>query len=176
MNRNYIVGVVIIGVALYAGFLFGQKSATAPTQDVATTDSTTPQAINVATTSTAKPAVPKKTTTKTTQTGTAKITTSVAVTAPTMTKDGSYIVYYTASGFTPPAIEIKVGKAVHFVNDSNKAMSITSMEPNIQSYGELNQGKTVGRGGTYDFMFLKAGAWKYMNRNNPLDTGVIVVK
>jgi plastocyanin len=171
MQKKYIIALIVVAVVVYIGFWSNKESAVAPADEQKTVAPViVPSVAPVPAASVKKPAtvVQSKTSTK---------TTSVSVAAtPSMTKDGSYLVAYTANGFIPPVIEIKAGKSVHFVNDSNKAMSIASQEPNSQVYGELNQGQTVGRGGTYDFTFLQAGTWKYMNRNNSLDTGVIVVK
>lgn len=174
MEKKYIVIAVVVAVVVCIGFWSNKEEVIAPADnqkmevpDLDTAAVTPPPA--------AKAPVNKPVTTV--QSKTATKTTSVTVaTTPSMMPDGSYLVSYTASGFVPPVIEIARGKSVHFVNDSNKAMSIASQEPNSQVYSELNQGKTVGKGGTYDFTFLTAGTWKYMNRNNSLDTGVIIVK
>jgi plastocyanin len=93
-----------------------------------------------------------------------------------MTKDGAYIVSYTNAGFSPKTVTIKVGKAVHFVNNSSKAMSVTTTTTQNQVQSELNQGKTVGQGGTYDFTFTAPGTWVYMNRNAQTDYGTIIVQ
>ena len=172
MEKKYIIIAVLVAVIVYLGFWANKESANAPADEQKTTVPMT--TTSVAPTSAKNTPVKKPATTV--RSVTPAKTTSVSVaTTPSITKDGSYLVSYTATGFIPPVIEIKAGKSVRFVNDSNKAMSITSQEPNSQVYGELNQGKTVGRGGTYDFTFLTAGTWKYMNRNNSLDTGVVVV-
>ena len=89
-----------------------------------------------------------------------------------MTKDGSYLVSYTSRGFSPATLTIKAGKSVHFVNNSNKAMSLTTTSVDNQIQSEFNQSKTVGQGGTFDFTFMSAGTWGYMNRNNPSDQGL----
>ncbi len=171
MEKKYIIIAVVVAVVVYIGFWSNKEEVIAPADN---------QKMETPLTTTTQPPVVKVPVNKpvtTVQSKTATKTTSVTVaTTPSVLPDGSYLVSYTASGFVPPVIEIKPGKSVHFVNNSNKAMSIASQEPNSQVYSELNQGKTVGRGGTYDFTFLTAGTWKYMNRNNSLDTGVIIVK
>lgn len=174
MEKKYIIGLVIIAVVVFIGFWAGKEKVIAPAdnQNGVVPSTATQKPVSSSTVKT----VPKKPVT-TVQSKTPTKTTSVTVaTTPSVLPDGSYLVTYTASGFVPPVIEIKPGKSVHFVNNSNKAMRIASQEPNSQVYGELNQGKTVGKGGTYDFTFLQAGEWKYMNRSNSIDTGVIVVK
>lgn len=158
MNKKYIIVGIVVIIAVWAGFSWNKKSAVAPQPEVGGNT-------EVATTSPNNNVEPS---------GEPKATTSVS---PTMMKDGSYIVYYTARGFNPKFLSIKKGKAVHFINSSNKAMRIaTTDKTNSQAYSELNQTKTVGRGGTYDFTFLASGIWGYMNSNNPTDTGMIVVQ
>lgn len=168
---KYIIIVIVVAGILYIAFWSNKESAIAPLGDFKI------EVPGASTTTVPVAKVPLKKSATTVQSKTPTKTTSVtvAVTPPVM-PDGSYLVSYTASGFVPPVIEIKSGKSVHFVNNSNKAMSITSQEPNSQVYGELNQGKSVSREGFYDFTFLQIGTWKYTNRNNSIDTGVIVVK
>lgn len=156
-------------IALWIGFTWGNKSAVAPempTGEEATTE-------QVATTTIPTPAVVRPT--KTTTTVMPKTTTTPTIT-PVMTKDGAYVVSYTNTGFSPKTLTIKLGKSVHFVNNSSKAMSITTTTTQNQVQSELNQGKTVGQGGTYDFTFLTAGTWVYMNRNAQTDFGTIIVE
>ncbi len=161
MIKKYILAAVAIALAIWIGFFFGKKAAVAPEQPVSSSVS------EVATTTpVVQPA--KKTTTT--------IVAPKTGSAGTLTKDGSYYVSYTDSGFVPKSASIKSGKSVHFVNNSNKAMSIVTTVPDSQVFGELNQGKTVGRGGTYDFTFLSVGTWSYMNRNNQADRGTIIVQ
>lgn len=171
MNKKYtiiILVVIVVLIAIYGAFLLGKKSSSGPMVNEGPQKEEQKQATTTTGTNTAT--TPAK---KTTTTGTTAPKTTSAV---TILKDGSYLVSYTDRGFSPATLEIKVGKSVHFVNNSNKAMSLTTTEPNNQIYGEFNQGKTVGRGGSYDFTFLKSGVWSYMNRNNQGDRGVIIVK
>lgn len=176
MDKKYIIAGVVVVIVAYVWFATGKDTVEAPVEGQKTEVDAEASVPKV------EPAVPvvkapAKNPVTTVKSRTPVKTTSVTVaTTPSVAKDGSYLVSYTASGFVPPVIEIQAGKSVHFVNESNKAMSVTSQEPNSQVFGELNQGKSVSRGGFYDFTFLQPGAWKYMNRNNSLDTGVIVVK
>lgn len=159
MIKKYILAIIAIVLAVWIGFFFGKKAAVAPEVPVN----------GVSEQSTATPAP-----TTTTAMATPKTTTAVA---PVMTKDGSYLVSYTNRGFSPSTLTIKVGKSVHFANNSSKAMSLTSTDTtNSQIYSEFNQEKTVGQGGSYDFTFLSAGVWGYMNRNNQGDRGIVIVK
>lgn len=96
---------------------------------------------------------------------------------PSMTKDGIYLVYYTAKGFVPSALKIPAGKSVRFVNDSSKAMRISSTDTtNAAEFAAFNQPKTVGKGGTYEYTFLHRASFTYNNRNVPADQGVIIVE
>lgn len=164
-NKKYVIGAVVIITLLGVGFLMGKKSAVAPgapvngdTPQVAATSSST------GTTSTKKTVTPSSPAVKTT-----------VAPAPRQTSDGTYIVSYTNSGFVPASITIKVGKSVHFVNNSTRAMSITTTTTSNQDQAAFNQGKTVGQGGTYDFTFTAPGEWWYMNRNNQSDIAKIIV-
>lgn len=183
MNIKYLIIAVVGIVVLYSVFSIGKKMAVAPeitvSQEATTTVPTAATTIEVATTTnetkvitptpTPKPVQKPKTTTPT-------VTTAPKTTAPTILKDGSYLISYTQTGFTPMRVEIKKGQSVHFVNNSDKAMSVSTTEVGSLYFGELSQGRSVGRGGTYDFTFTKTGAWTYMNRNVPLDSGVIIVQ
>lgn len=166
MNKRNVIIVVIVALVIAIGaFLRVSRSPidsdmNGPSQDQGQEYATTTVSTAVTT------PVPK-----TTSTISAPKTTSV-----TILKDGSYLVSYTDRGFVPATLEIKAGKSVHFVNNSNKAMSLTTTSTESNVYGEFNQSKTVGKGGTYDFTFLQPGIWNYVNRNNQGDKGVVVVK
>jgi plastocyanin len=96
---------------------------------------------------------------------------------PSMTADGTYVVYYGSSGFSPRLLEIPLGKSVRFVNNSGKAMRISSSDnTNSPIYAALNQSKTVGQGGIYEYTFIYKGSYSYNNINNPIDQGIVVVK
>lgn len=158
MNKKYLIGFVVLVIVVSIGFMLGKQSAIAPSAPVATS---TP----LVTGSVAPLKAPVK-----------SGTTGAALGTPGITKNGSYLVTYTATGFSPKTLTIKLGKSVHFVNSSNKAMSLTAVDQNSQIYHELNQEQSVGRGGYYDFTFLTAGTWAYMNRNNSADRGTIIVQ
>ncbi|HAT68829.1 MAG: hypothetical protein A2481_04380 [Candidatus Yonathbacteria bacterium RIFOXYC2_FULL_47_9] len=170
MNKKYIIAGVVVVLAVCGGFLLGKRSAIAPEDQMGIPNGVTEQE------ATTTPVVPIVPTTKTTQTTTAKPASGATSIAPTMTKSGAYLVSYTDSGFVPAKIEIQKGKSVHFVNNSNKAMSLTTVDPNSQVFREFNQEGSVGRGGTYDFTFLTEGTWWYVNRNSQKELGTIIVK
>lgn len=164
-KRNAIIVVIVVFAIVYGVFLRGSRTPTnsdmnGPSQEQGQEYATT----TISTTVT----IPVKKTTS--------IISAPKMTSVTILKDGSYLVSYTDRGFVPSSLEIKTGKSVHFVNNSNKAMSLTTTDPDNQVYGEFNQSKTVGKGGIYDFTFLQPGLWNYVNRNNQGDKGVVVVK
>lgn len=161
MNKIIIV-IIAVALALYGAFWFGKRSAIAPEVPV---NSVVEQA-------TTTPVVAPKVT----RTTAPKTTTTTTVSAPVMTKSGAYLISYTDRGFVPATLEISSGKSVHFVNNTDKAMSLTSVDQNSQVFREFNQDKTVGRGGTYDFTFLAKGTWWYVNHNDQTQLGTIIVK
>lgn len=163
-KRNAIIAVIVALVIVYGVFLRVSRSPTSP-------DMNGPSQVQEQEYATTTVSVPVTTPVKKTTTVSQPKTTSV-----TILKDGSYLVSYTDRGFVPATLEIKAGKSVHFVNNSNKAMSLTTTSAESNVYGEFNQSKTVGKGGTYDFTFLQPGIWNYVNRNNQGDQGVVVVK
>ena len=152
MNKKYIIGILVIVVAVFAWFFFGRKAVVAPSTPEAATSGVV--------------------TTSVTKTGVRPPSTS----APVLTKTGAYLVSYTGHGFSPAKLTIKRGKSVHFVNNSSKAMSLTAVDQMSQTYRELNQEQSVGRGGFYDFTFLAPGTWDYMNRNSQTNRGTIIVE
>ncbi len=158
--------IVLIGViVLLGGYLIFSKSSTPGTETVPAPATTTTS--TVTTTATQTKSVPKTTTTKTTSVP--KTTTS------TITKDGLYVIYYTNKGFSPVTLQIKKGKGVRFINNSDKAMRIFADLKYDTVYSSLNESKTVGRGGTYDFVFNEPGNWAYHNENNQNDRGTVIV-
>lgn len=156
--RNLIIGAVVLVVAGY--FFFQSRDVVAPIDE----------SVSGVSTSTSESST-KTQSTKTT-TGATKSVTSL----PTMTKEGYYLISYTDKGFIPKTLEISAGKSVRFVNNASKAMRIFADDKTSSLYNEMNQSKTVGRGGIYDFTFVTAGTWAYHNENNPVDKGVVVVK
>ncbi len=157
--RNLIIGAIVLVVAGY--FFFQSRNVVAPVQDESVSG------VSTSTSETSTKTQSTKTTTNVTKSGTS---------LPTMTKEGYYLISYTDKGFIPKTLEISAGKSVRFVNNASKAMRIFADDKTSSLYNEMNQSKTVGRGGIYDFTFVSAGTWAYHNENNPLDKGVVVVK
>ncbi len=169
MNRKYIIGGLVIILAIFAGFFLGRKSAVAPSA----TDFATSTNMIVGTTTTITSPAPRPVPKPQPPTATKP---SSSLTSPVMTANGSYLVMYTNNGFSPATLTIKKGQSVHFVNYSNKAMSLTAVDQNSQIYRNFNQEQSVGRGGYFDFSFVIAGNWGYLNRNDQADRGTIIVE
>ena len=166
-TQNNKIIIILVGIiVILVGYLIFGKSSTPNSETVSVPGATTTG--TTATTATQPTSAPKTTTG-------AKTTTAPKVTAPTMTKDGLYVIYYTNTGFSPATLRIVKGKGVRFINNSDKAMRIFADQKYDNLYSALNQSKTVGRGVTYDFVFNEAGNWAYHNENNQNDRGTVIV-
>jgi len=109
-----------------------------------------------------------------TQKSTNITTPTKTVSRPLITEDGIYVVYYGNSGFYPNMVNVKAGKTVRFTNESDKAMLIFT-DSIYSKYSALNQLRSLGKGGVYDFTFTDIGLWEYYNKNNPTDRASITV-
>lgn len=172
MTKNATIGIVVLLVLLGGAYMLRN-----PYQDGS--DYTTPAPL--ATTTPEKPVVttPKTTTVKktTTQTTTAVPTPKpVAPAITTQAPAGILTISYTNSGFSPATLRVTPGTSVRFVNNSSRGMRIVTENPESRFFKELNQSKTVGKGGTFDFTFLYVGTWNYNNQNNPTDRGLVIVE
>lgn len=86
------------------------------------------------------------------------------------------VVTYTESGFAPEPLMVKKGTIVTFVNESSRGMWVASaVHPTHQLLPGFDQLSSAVKGGTYEYMFVKVGTWKYHNHINPTDTGSVVV-
>lgn len=89
---------------------------------------------------------------------------------------GKTVVKYTDSGFTPKEVTVKKGTTVTFVADGSKNMWVASaVHPTHQLLPGFEQLKSVGKGGSYEYTFVKVGTWKYHNHVNASDFGSVVV-
>lgn len=90
--------------------------------------------------------------------------------------DGNQITY-TDNGFSPASINIKLGEAVSWKNDSSDLMWVASViHPTHLEYPGFDQLKGSEKGTTYSFKFEKVGTWKFHNHLNPGITGKVVVE
>jgi plastocyanin len=92
-----------------------------------------------------------------------------------LARDGIYVIQYTDDGFVPKTIQIPRGKGVRFVNQSSRGMRIFSDANSDSKFVDLNQSKTLGKGGTYTFSFVTEGLWQYHNEVQPSDKASITV-
>lgn len=94
------------------------------------------------------------------------------VTAPTARST----VTYSDTGFAPKTLTVKKGTTVRFVSTATGGMWVASaVHPTHQLLPGFDQLKSVGKGGTYDYAFVKVGTWKYHNHVNPSDVGTVIV-
>jgi plastocyanin len=85
------------------------------------------------------------------------------------------VVTYSDSGFAPSPVTVKAGSTVTFVNESSGAMWVAS-DPHpthtlLPGFDEL---QSVGKGGTYEYTFVKVGTWTFHNHMNPSVKGTVV--
>src|SRR3989344_1780204 len=93
------------------------------------------------------------------------------------TKPATVQVNYTDTGFMPPALQIKIGQTVRFLNDSSSGMWVASgPHPTHTGYPGFDEGQIVFRGSIYEFTFDKLGTWSYHNHINETKMGTIIVK
>ena len=86
------------------------------------------------------------------------------------------VVTFTDKGFSPSLATVKVGTTVTFVNESNSPMWVAS-DPHpthtlLPGFDELT---SIGKGGTYEYTFMKVGTWTYHNHVNPSMKGTVSV-
>lgn len=86
------------------------------------------------------------------------------------------VVTYTDTGFGPSSIVVAAGTIVTFVNESGKGMWVASdVHPTHLLLPEFDAKKSLGKGASYEFTFMKVGTWRYHNHVNPSDGGTVVV-
>ncbi|MEK7567822.1 MAG: hypothetical protein AAB513_02795 [Patescibacteria group bacterium] len=120
----------------------------------------------------AKTEIPAKTTTTSKTTVAPKPSTSNTVTPNTKT---DYTINYYSSGFSPSNLTIKTGQSVRFINQAGASMYVMAT-PSGSGFSEFDQGKSVGKGGYYDFTFNRKGTFIYYNNNKKTDTAAITVE
>ena len=128
--------------------------------------------INASQSGTPTTQIPSDTTSTTKTTKTTVVTKTSTDNQPVPQTVSGYVVYYTDKGFSPAAIQVPQGQLVKFINNSSKALLIVA-DTNAPS--ELNESKSIGRGGVYTFNFTYAGVWAFHNADYPSDHGNIVV-
>lgn len=86
------------------------------------------------------------------------------------------VVTLSDTGFAPSPVTVKVGTTVTFVNESSGQMWVAS-DPHpthtlLPGFDELG---SVGKGGTYEYTFVKVGTWTYHDHPNPSIKGTVIV-
>jgi len=149
MNKNLVIGIIVVVLLALGWFLFGNKKQVTPPPTTETT-------------------VINNQTQAQTATETNPATTAPA-TVVTVTYDGKT--------FSPATVTVKQGESVTFVNSSTGGMSVASNPHPIHTiYPEFDQYKTSAKGQkTFTFVFQKAGSWGFHNHLNPIAGGTIVV-
>ncbi len=159
MNRNILIGIIVLLVGVAVGWFVlqgGQQpqeqgTPTPPSQQMLATPGVTEM---VVVETSPGPAMEKG--------GVPAVATST--------------VAYTDSGFTPNTITVKQGTTVRFTNQSSRGMWVASaVHPTHQLLPGFDQLASVAKGGTYDYTFAKVGTWKYHNHVNATDTATVVV-
>lgn len=100
-------------------------------------------------------------------------------------------VVYTANGFAPATLAIKIGDTVMFKNQSGVQMWVASvMHPTHMGYGgtslqdhcpdadnsDFDQCQASANGQSWAFTFNKIGTWGYHNHSNAKHFGKIIVE
>lgn len=161
MNRNIIIGIIVLLVGVTVGWFVLQGGAPGTQQP---SGETTPPAQQM-------PVTP----------GVTEMVVIETSPGPAMDKGGvpavaTTTVQYTDSGFGPNTITVKQGTTVRFTNQSSRGMWVASaVHPTHQLLPGFDQLQSVSKGGSYDYTFTKVGTWKYHNHVNATDTGTVVV-
>jgi plastocyanin len=88
----------------------------------------------------------------------------------------SNAVSFTANGFEPHSVTIKVGQTVTWTNKSSDDLWVASNpHPTHTDYPGFDELKSMPTGQTYSFTFTKVGNWGYHDHLNPSQMGVVVV-
>ncbi len=85
----------------------------------------------------------------------------------------------TGSGFSPATVSVKAGQAVVWTNSDSKPHFVTSDDPKpTGNTPDPKSGQAIAAGGSYDYVFSKAGTYTYHDDLNPGSgfKGVVVVK
>ena len=85
-------------------------------------------------------------------------------------------VIFRGDEFDPKRIEIEMGQAVRFVNESNDNLwPASNLEPTHEIHPQFDAGAPVLPGGAWELAFEKAGFWRYHNHLDPSQSGLVVV-
>ena len=171
-NIKFLIVIVVLGVAAIGYFLFQTPSQTQPS------------GIDPIGISPIELQVPPPLTDNTPQQETSTVNESVKQSA-------TVAVTYTDQGFSPTSVSIQKGETVTFVNQSSKAMWISS---GVHPTHEVYSGTTLAQhcpdadnltfdecegtpsGQSWIFTFTKSGSWGYHNHLLARDKGMVTVQ
>lgn len=86
------------------------------------------------------------------------------------------VVTYTDAGFSPKTVTVKLGTTVAFMNDSASGLWVASNpHPQHTDLSGFDAGRSVSKGGSYEYTFTKTGSWNYHNHAKSTDTATVVV-
>lgn len=89
---------------------------------------------------------------------------------------GSVVISYGDTGFSPVSAKAKVGEKIEFKNSSSVAVQVNSdPHPTHTLFPELNIG-VIDPGSSKSVTFSKAGTYTYHNHRNASQKGTIVVE
>lgn len=89
---------------------------------------------------------------------------------------GSITIVIGDNGYNPKEVRIKKGAKVLFKNESSDARwPASNIHPTHQIFPEFDPKKPVKAGAQWEFVFQKAGVWKFHDHLLPHLTGVITV-
>ena len=84
-------------------------------------------------------------------------------------------VVYEDGTFTPKRLEVDVGKAVKFVNESDKPMwPASNIHPTHEIYRDFDARQPVPEGESWVFTFEETGFWRYHDHMSPASSGLVV--
>lgn len=86
------------------------------------------------------------------------------------------VVTLSDTGFAPSPTTVKMGTTVTFVNESSGQMWVASdPHPTHTLLSGFDELKSVAKGGTYEYAFVKVGTWTFHNHMNPSVKGTVMV-
>lgn len=169
MNRNVIIGIVLVVVVLLFGFMITEPKT-------AVVENAKPADTNIAVINNNGQVPTETQETKTTSTTVTSSTTLDAHATSTKEKTSATI-DYTDGGFVPSSVTVAAGGSVTWTNVSSGPMWVASApHPAHTDYPGFDELKRVDKGGTYTFTFTKVGTWKFHNHVKASHYGAIIVK
>lgn len=90
---------------------------------------------------------------------------------------GGTVVRMTAEGFAPPRLSVTTGTEVTFVNAGpDDRWPASNIHPTHAIYSAFDPRRPIPPGGSWAFVFDRAGIWRYHDHLAPSLTGVVTVE